>query len=71
MLTLIQETVRRLKNSSIDTDQTKRAEILSTFAKKMVNSGHSCEEARRIIVKGVTEYLFLLENSRKPTDSPS
>ena len=63
---LIQETVRRLKNSSPDMSHSCRTDILSKFASKMVNSGHSVGETKKVLVKGVTKYLFLLDNSHRP-----
>ena len=39
---------------------------LSNYDNKMLNSGHSLQEAKRVIVCGVTtKYLFLLECSSK------
>ena len=64
--TLIQETVRRLKNCSRDLDHGQRSIILSNFTKKMLNSGFNQDEARKVLVSGVTKYIFLLECSEKP-----
>ena len=69
--TLIQETVRRLKNSSRDIDPAERSKLLSKLSNKIVNSGHSIEEAKRLIVKGVAKYLYLRECSDKPKCDPN
>ena len=68
--TLIQETVRRLKNSSIDTEQEAVTRILSQFSQKMINSGHSVNQTKRVLVSGVTKFLFLVDCSRKKETDP-
>ena len=50
--TLIQETVRRLKNSSANLDSKERTAILTKFSNKMINSGHGARETRGVIVRG-------------------
>ena len=51
--TLLQETVRRMVNCSENLDLESRQLILSKFAQKLVNSGHSVRSSRIIIVQGV------------------
>ena len=67
---LLQETVRRLTNSSADISSTTRTEILNKFATKLVNSGHSQQSSRIILVQGVTKYLHRLKMSRLPEHDP-
>ena len=43
-----------------------RTDILSCFASKMINSGHSREDTKKILVNGVTKYLLLVACSEKP-----
>ena len=55
---LLQETVRRLQNCSSDLDIKVKQEILSRFANKLINSGHSLKSTRIILVQGITKYLY-------------
>ena len=68
---LLQETVRRLTNSSTDISTETRTEILNKFASKLVNSGHSHQSSRIIMVQGVTKYLHNLKLSRLPEQDPN
>ena len=54
---LTQETVRRLRNCSIELPIEEKQEILSVFAQKMRNSGHSVSSIQYILVHGVTKYI--------------
>ena len=67
---LTQEVVRRLKNCSLDLDREEKQSILSKFAQKLLNSGHSVASIQYILVHGVTRYIELLKNSKRPTDDP-
>ena len=67
---LLQETVRRLQNCSLDLDVREKQKILSRFACKLVNSGHSTKSARIIIIQGITKFLYKVELSNlDPSDS--
>ena len=68
--TLLQETVRRLLNNSVDLDVTEVRSILSRFAQKLINSGHSQLSNKLFIVQGVTKYLHRLRLSRLPENHP-
>ena len=64
---LLQETVRRLQNCSIDLDVKEKQVILSKFACKLINSGHSLKSTRIILVQGITKFLYKVElNSLDP-----
>ena len=61
---LVQEVVRRLLNCREKLDVERKHEILSVFAQKMMNSGHSERSIKLTIVHGITKYLFKLEASK-------
>ena len=69
--TLVQETVRRLKNCSRDINPAVRSEMLSNLANKMINSGHGLKETKKMIVKGTAKYIHLLECSEKDENDPN
>ena len=58
--TLTQETIRRLKNCSKALPLEEKKLILSQFAQKMINSGHSITSTQYILVYGVTKYIKLV-----------
>ena len=62
--TLIQETVRRLKNCSLELPMEEKQEILSVFAQKMCNSGHSISSIQYILVHGVVKFIELVRLSQ-------
>ena len=64
--TLTQETVRRLKYCSDDVSLEEKQDILSTFAQKMCNSGHSIGSIQYILVHGVTKYMEMERLSKLP-----
>ena len=68
--TLLQETVRRLLNTSVGTDVKTIQMILSNFAQKLVNSGHSQFSTKVFLVQGVTKYLYRVKLSKLPRDHP-
>ena len=45
-----------MKNCDAETPTTTRANILSKFAQKVVNSGHSHSACKKILVNGLTKY---------------
>ena len=55
---LLQETVRRLINTSPGLDTSIKQKILSKYAQKLINSGHSEMSTKIILVQGVTKYLY-------------
>ena len=67
---LLQETIRRLQNCSLDLDLGAKQEILSTYGLKLINSGHSIKSARILLVQGVVKYLWKLKLSQLPCDDP-
>ena len=67
---LVQDTVRRLMNCSTLTGKDAKTEALNKFASKLVNSGHSCQSSRIIIVHGVTKYLHKVKLSMLPRSDP-
>ena len=68
---LTQEVVRRLKNCSSDVKISEKQGILSIFAQKMINSGHSLSSTQYILVHGVIKYLELVRCSKLSADDPS
>ena len=68
---LIQETVRRLKNSHRDISPNERTKILDKLTNKLINSGHSVAETKKILVQGATKYVFLIECSEKDKNDPN
>ena len=67
---LLQETVRRLINCSLDLEQTEKQRILSEYAIKLINSGHSVRSTRIILVQGVVKFLWKVEKSMLPVTDP-
>ena len=55
---LLQETVRPLINTSPKLDTSVKQEILSKYAQKLINSGHSETSTKILLVQGVTKYLL-------------
>ena len=67
---LLQDTVRRLLNTSSDAPPEVVHDILSKYASKLINSGHSVQSTRIIIVQGVTKFLHKRELSKlDPSDT--
>ena len=60
---LLQEAVRRLLNSSADISTEIRTRVLDDFTQKLVNSGHSAQSSRIIVVQGISKYLYKLKLS--------
>ena len=52
-------------NTSADMPMAVQCQILDTFAQKMVNSGHSVQQARRNILSGVKGYESKLRQCAK------
>ena len=44
---------------------------MNKFASKLINSGHSCQSARIIIVQGVTKYVHKVKVSLLPPEDPN
>ena len=65
---LTQDVVRRLKNCSMDLEIEEKQAILSNFAQKLINSGHSVMSSQYILVHGVTRYLEIVKDSKRSTD---
>ena len=63
--TLLQETVRRLLNNSVGTEVEQIRSILSKYAQKLINSGHSQLSTKIFIVQGVTKYLHKVKLNKK------
>ena len=61
---MIQEVVRRMINCCEGIDISKRQQILSNYAQKIVNSGFNQHDARVILVQGVTKYFELVRRSK-------
>ena len=68
--TLVQETVRRLKHCSSEVTLEEKHMILSQFAQKMRNSGHTVPSIQYMLVHGVTKYNELVRLSQLPNDHP-
>ena len=67
---LMQETVRRLLNCSKNIKSDVRTQVLNNYATKLINSGHSPQSSRILIVQGVTKYLHKLKLSNLSVDDP-
>ena len=65
-----QEVVRRLLNCSLDLPISEKQEILSVFAQKMLNSGHSLASTQLVLVHGVSKFNEIVRNSLLPTSDP-
>ena len=69
---LTQEVIRHLKkNCSSDVKITEKQAILTTFAQKMVNSGHSVSSTQYTLVHGVIKYCELVRRSKLPENDPN
>ena len=68
---LVQEGVRRLLNCSVDLPVIEKQEILSKFASKMLNSKHSVESVKFILVHAVTRYNELIRKSKLNPEDPN
>ena len=66
--TLVQETVRRLKNCSLNLPVEEKQLILSQFAQKMRNSGFSLSSCQYVLVHGVTKFKEMVRCSELPED---
>ena len=55
---LLQEVVHRLLNCSPNSEPDLKRAALDTLAQKLVNSGHSQQSTRILLVQGVTNYLY-------------
>ena len=67
---LLQETVRRLLYCSEDLEVAVKQEILSKFASKLINSGHSVKSARILIVQGVVKFQWKQDLNNLPKEDP-
>jgi len=67
---LTQEVIRRMNNCCHATEPAARADIISKFAQKVVNSGHTNSACRKIIINGLVKYQLNLEKSRLPSNDP-
>ena len=65
---LLQEAVRRLQNCSLDLDIQIKQQILSRYAEKLINSGHSIKSARIILVQGVVKFLWKVDLDKLPKE---
>ena len=55
-----------MQNCSVNICNEERQKILSKFAAKLINSGHSRKSSRILIVQGVTKYLDNVRLSKLP-----
>ena len=65
---LLQECVRRLQNCSRDLGPELVVNILNKFAYKLINSGYRNQEARVLLVQGLTKYNDLLRRDNLPVN---
>ena len=68
---LTQDVVRRLLNCSENLSNVEKAEILSTFSRKMLNSGHSPASVQILLVHGVVKYQEIVRRSKLPREHPN
>ena len=71
MATLSEEITRRLRNSSLELDSSRRLEILERACTKMKTSGHSETFIRQAVEKGIRAFEDKVERSRLAEDNPS
>jgi len=69
--TLMRETIRLLKNCIKELPLDGKKAILSIFAQKMLNSGHSLSSIQYILVHGVIKYVEMLKMSELDPPSPN
>ena len=62
--------VRRLLNCSLDLPTDEKQTILSKFAQKMPNSGHSVASTQLVLVHGVMKFNDIVRRSRLSTTHP-
>ena len=62
---LVEEVKRRMLNTSTVMPTAVRCKILDKFAQKMINSGHSVQQARKNILSGVKGYETKLKQCAK------
>ena len=58
--------IRAYPNTSELVDLEERLAVVDNFGKKMLNSGHSLEEARRNLISGLKGYERKLKKSQTP-----
>ena len=61
---LVQDIIRRMLNCSEHVNIDDRREVIDNFGQKMINSGHSVEEARRNVVSGLKGWKSKVERSK-------
>ena len=67
-ITLNQELVRRMVNTSESVDITDRVEIVNNYSQKLINSEYTVEEAKNVVIGGLKGYERLLSLSRDITN---
>ena len=66
--TLTQETIRRMMNTSERIELQERIEVIDNYGMKLVNSGYSLDQSRKMIVGGLVGYERRLALSRDTTN---
>ena len=66
---LVQDVMRRMLNCSSHIPIVSRREVIDNFGQKMVNSGHTIQEVRRILISGLKGWRSKLDR-RKTTNQP-
>ena len=56
------------QDCSLDLQTEEKQVILSQYAQKLINSGHSILSSQFILLHGVTKFVKLLRRSKLPTD---
>ena len=62
---LRQDLIRRLKNTSIETDKEVKVGVVEDYIKAMVNSGHSYPYIKSVVQQSLTKYIYLIERANK------
>ena len=61
---LVEDTKRRLLNTSSKVSDSVKREIMDKWAQKMLNSGHGLSETRRNIISGIKGYYTKLKKAK-------
>ena len=62
---LRQELIRRMTNTCILVDISKRLDVVEAYISLLVNSGHAYSYIKALVTQGLTKYTYLLERADK------
>ena len=70
LASLSEEITRRLRNTSLEVERSRRLEILEEACTRMKTSGHSEDFIRTAVTKGIRNFNEKVRRSQLPTGSP-